>query len=176
MSQSHSFNLSMVKVIISWYSSTGCTCYLHRCISYFNCLAGSEANIQQWQKVKTSGVQSQVESDQRFKKWFLIPYFLTLSIIRYVSRVKWSNPGKAVAPSLTPQCSSYLFIPWCREKGFMPFLRALVWSEIQSATWNIWTHVASSISYVNSHSRNSCYNSSLEWYWWFYFEKNEGFY
>ena len=28
------FNPSTVKVI-SWYSSTGCTCYLHRCISYF---------------------------------------------------------------------------------------------------------------------------------------------
>ena len=25
----------------------------------------------------------------------------------YVSRVKWSNPGKGVAPSPTPQCSSY---------------------------------------------------------------------
>ena len=35
----HSFNLSAVKVI-SWYSSTGCTCYLHRCISYFDSLAG----------------------------------------------------------------------------------------------------------------------------------------
>ena len=32
---------------------------------------------------------------------------LTLSNIRYVSRVKWSNPGKGVAPSPTPQCSSY---------------------------------------------------------------------
>ena len=32
---------------------------------------------------------------------------LTLSNIRYVSRVKWSNPGKEVAPSPTPQCSSY---------------------------------------------------------------------
>ena len=27
--------------------------------------------------------------------------------IRYVSRVKWSNPGKWVAPSPTPRCSSY---------------------------------------------------------------------
>ena len=24
----------------SWYSSTGCPCYLHRCISYFDSLAG----------------------------------------------------------------------------------------------------------------------------------------
>ena len=43
---SHSFNPSMVKVIISWYSSTECTCYLHMCISYFDSLAGSEVNIQ----------------------------------------------------------------------------------------------------------------------------------
>ena len=32
---------------------------------------------------------------------------LTLSIIRYGSRVKWSNPGNGFAPSSTPQCSSY---------------------------------------------------------------------
>ena len=43
---SHSFNPSTVKVIISWYSSTGCTCYLHSCISYFDSPAGSEVNIQ----------------------------------------------------------------------------------------------------------------------------------
>ena len=32
---------------------------------------------------------------------------LTLSITSYVSRVKWCNPGKGVAHSPTPQCSSY---------------------------------------------------------------------
>ena len=32
---------------------------------------------------------------------------LTLSIIKYASRVKWSNLGKGVAPSPTPWCSSY---------------------------------------------------------------------
>ena len=40
-------------------------------------------------------------------KRVLIPTCLTLSNIRYVSRVKWSNPGKGVAPSPTPRCSSY---------------------------------------------------------------------
>ena len=40
-----------------------------------------------------TGDQSQVESYQRLKKWYLIPPCLTLSIIRYVSRVKWGNPG-----------------------------------------------------------------------------------
>ena len=52
-------------------------------------------------------VQSQVESYQRLRKCYLIPPCLTLSIIRYVSRVKWSNPGKGVAAFLIPQCSSY---------------------------------------------------------------------
>ena len=33
------FNPSTVKVI-SWYSSSGWTCYLHRCISYFDSSAG----------------------------------------------------------------------------------------------------------------------------------------
>ena len=46
-------------------------------------------------------------SYQRLSKWYLIPSCLTLSIIRYISRVKWSNPGKGVAPSPTPRCRSY---------------------------------------------------------------------
>ena len=47
-----------------------------------------------------TGVQSQVESYQRLKKWYLIPSFLTLSIIRCISRVKWSEQYKerSIAP------------------------------------------------------------------------------
>ena len=45
-------------------------------------------------------VQSQVESYQRLKKHYLILPCLTLSIIRYESKVKWSNPGKEWHPSL----------------------------------------------------------------------------
>ena len=52
-------------------------------------------------------IQSQVASYQRLLKWYLIPPCLTLSNIRYVSRVKWSNSGKGVVSSSTPQCSSY---------------------------------------------------------------------
>ena len=37
----------------------------------------------------------------------MIPPCLTLSNIRFVSRVKWSTPGKGVAPFPTPRCSSY---------------------------------------------------------------------
>ena len=45
-------------------------------------------------------VQSQVESYQRLKKWYLMSPCLTLSIIRYRSRVKWSNQGKELHPPL----------------------------------------------------------------------------
>ena len=41
------------------------------------------------------------------KKQHLIPHCLTFSIIRYVSRVKWSNPEKGVASSPILRCSSY---------------------------------------------------------------------
>ena len=41
------------------------------------------------------------------KKWYFMPPCLTLSIIRYISRVKWSNSGKGVAPSRILWCSSY---------------------------------------------------------------------
>ena len=52
-------------------------------------------------------VQSQVESYQRLKKWYLILPCLTLSNITDLSRVKLRNPGEVVASSLTPRCRSY---------------------------------------------------------------------
>ena len=52
-------------------------------------------------------VQFQVASYQRLEKWYLIPPCLTLSNIRYVSRVKWRNPGKGVAAFPTPRCRRY---------------------------------------------------------------------
>ena len=56
--------------------------------------------------IRETWFQSQVASYQRLQQWFLMPPCLTLSNIRYVSRGKWSNPGKGVALSPTPQCSS----------------------------------------------------------------------
>ena len=50
--------------------------------------------------VQETWVQSQVESYERLKKWYLMLPCLTLSIIRQWSRVKWSNPRKGEAPSL----------------------------------------------------------------------------
>ena len=57
-------------------------------------------------EVQETRVQSQVESCQRLKKWYLIPPCLTLSIRRKGSRVKWNNRGNGVVPSPTPWCSS----------------------------------------------------------------------
>ena len=54
---------------------------------------------------RETGVQFLSESFQRLKKWYLTPPCVTLSIIRYRSRVKWSNPEKRVVPFLPP-CSS----------------------------------------------------------------------
>ena len=52
-------------------------------------------------------IQSLVESYKRLKKWYLMPSCLILSIMRYGSRLEWSNPGKGVASSPTSWCSSY---------------------------------------------------------------------
>ena len=41
------------------------------------------------------------------QKWYLMSPCLTLCIIRHGSRVKWSNPGKAVSPSPRLWCSRY---------------------------------------------------------------------
>ena len=40
------------------------------------------------------------------QKWYLMPPCLTLSIIRHVSRVKWSSRGKGRAPFATRRCCS----------------------------------------------------------------------
>ena len=47
--------------------------------------------------VRKTGVQSQVESFQKLKKWYLMAPCLTLTILRYSSRIMWSNPRKEVA-------------------------------------------------------------------------------
>ena len=57
--------------------------------------------------VQETGVQSQVKSYQRLKKWYLMPPCLALSTIRWGWRVKWSYPGNGIVPSPTPWCSSY---------------------------------------------------------------------
>ena len=49
----------------------------------------------------------------------MIPTCLKLSNIKYVSRVKWSNSGKGVAPSPTLPCCSY----WKEEPSGHPWLQ-----------------------------------------------------
>ena len=78
--------------------------------------------------------QSQVKSYQRLKKWYLMPPCLTLSIVRYGSRVKWVNPGKGVAPSPTPWCSSYW--KW-NLRVTLDYGCQLYWS------YNSWIHITS---------------------------------
>ena len=41
------------------------------------------------------------------QKWYLMLFCLTFSIIRYGSRVKWSNQGNGVERSPTSWCNSY---------------------------------------------------------------------
>ena len=63
----------------------------------------------------------------------MIPPGLTLSNIRYVSKVKLGNPGKGVAPSPTPQCSSY----W---KGSLLVTLDYGWQQLHS--WSTLFHLS----------------------------------
>ena len=76
-------------------------------------------------------VQSQLESYQRLKKWYLMPPGLTLSIIRYGSRVKCSNPGKEVAPHLQLK-----FKTWARLFAFHIVPLGNLW--IQLISFQLW--------------------------------------
>ena len=68
---------------------------VHLMVRVFANGPGDLGSIPGWVKPKTEK-----------KKWYLTPPCLTLSIIRYGSKV-WSNPEKGVASSSTPWCSSY---------------------------------------------------------------------
>ena len=57
--------------------------------------------------VRETWVQSQVESYQKTLKMVFDTSLLNTQQYRYVSSVKWSNPGKGVAPSPIPRYSSY---------------------------------------------------------------------
>ena len=57
--------------------------------------------------VQETGVQSQVESYKRLKKMVLDAFLLNTQHYKVRIMSKRSNPGKGVAPSSTPQCSSY---------------------------------------------------------------------
>ena len=92
---SHDFRLE-VKVILHDFFLKRCNKVLKkRCDKVFRQWSGR------------LGFNPWVASYQRLKKWYLIPPCLTLSNIKYVSRVKCSNPGKGVAPFPTPRCGSY---------------------------------------------------------------------
>ena len=62
-----------------------------------------------WLECPETGVQSQVESNQRPKKKKKILDNSLLNTQHYKVRIKskWSNPGKGVVPFSKPRCSSY---------------------------------------------------------------------
>ena len=62
-----------------------------------------------------TGVQSQIKSYQRLKKWYLIPPCFKLSIIRYGLRVQWSNPGKGEAIE-KGACGEIIISPRCKSE------------------------------------------------------------
>ena len=79
-------------------------------------------------------------------KWYFIPPCLTLSIIRYVSRIKWSNPGKRGVPSPTPWCSSYwkgslhVTLDYSRQHTVL-YLLGISWHHFQlmkCCWWGMW--------------------------------------
>ena len=93
----------------------------------------------------------------------MIPPCLTHSIVRYVSRVKWSNTVKGVAPFPIPPCSSYwytldfyillfLFIVHHHHHNVMPLARiSLTLSRYFSLSF-ITSGRSSGLHPISSHS------------------------
>ena len=89
-----------------------------------DCSRGLELNLGfqgHWRIFFSLGQWAGIESYQGFQTLYLIPPCLTLIIIRWVSRVQSSNPGKGVAPSPTLRWSTYwkgrlrVALDYCRQ-------------------------------------------------------------
>ena len=101
------------------------------------------------------------------QKWYLMLPCLTLSIIRYGSRVKWSNLEKGVAPSPTPWCCNY-------RKGslwvILDYGRQL-YLFIQTSA-KIWIRLKVMGSWISSSSFGSIMLSKLNHIAYFYHSLN----
>ena len=97
--------------------------------------------------VRETWVQSQVASYQRPEKRYLIPPCLKLSNIRYVSRIKWSNPREGVVSCPTPRCSSYwkgslrVVLDYSRQPYLLYMLLSISseFTLLQVLLGNVWT-------------------------------------
>ena len=76
--------------------------------------------------------KTQKKKKKKKKKRLMLPY-LTLSIIKEGSRVKWSNPGNGVAPFPTPLCGSYwkgsLWVTLNKGQLYTTHIVHIIWKE-----------------------------------------------
>ena len=93
------------------------------------------------------------------QKWYLMPPCLTLSIIRYGSRVKWSNPGKGVAPSPTHWCSKLSK----REPSGHPRLWSLLYFTYCIGGFSWFLSIFWSISCISRSKNQPFFNIVLTW-------------
>ena len=80
----------------------------------------NELSVRQWSRRSGFNPRSSHTKDSKI---VLDAALLTLCIIRYVSRIKWSNPGGGVAPSPSPRFKSY----GKRKPSGHPRLRSLTY-------------------------------------------------
>ena len=84
------------------------------------------------------------------QKWYLMWPCLTLSIIRYGSCVKWSNPGKGIAPPPMTWCSSQwkwslrVTFQYCRQ---LYLLIILAWKLLRHFTFLKYSSLKSDLFY-----------------------------
>ena len=101
-----SLSLSLSLYIYIYIYIYICVCV---CVCVYYWLIGLVARVfASWSGRPAFDPRSCNTKDYKNGTWYLKRFCLTLSNIRYVSRVKWSNPGKGVAASPTPRCCSYL--------------------------------------------------------------------
>ena len=102
-----------------------------------------------------------------------MPPCLTLSIIRYGSRVKWSNPGKGVAPSPTPWCSKLskrepsghprLWSTTIFTYKFLDFLYTFIWYQVFLSNTNNLNIVVWLLVFLVNTNNNTFGHLTLYW-------------
>ena len=110
-----------------------------------------------WSLVRETWVQCKVVSYQKLKNWYLLPPCLTFSCIRYVSRVKSSNPGSYWKGSL------WVTVDNGRQLYFLLFLVFLMY-QTWYVYWFLFIYLLTLFfNFCHPLLFNSLFNSSTVW-------------
>ena len=146
---------------ISWYR------YFHVCMCIVLKILASQ--LECLPIALETGVQSKVKSSQRLKKWYMIPPYLSLRIIRYRSRVKLSNQEKGVVPfsiekgAFGSPTLLFKYLYKCKFLFSVRYIQVHDWIFFSPISWDGRIHWLHLYRVVSPPPLNKCPGYDIKW-------------